>query len=171
LRPDLLFESLRGNIATRLSRVPDGGAIVVAQAALTRLGLSPGPMETLNTDVMLPQVAQGALAVECRADAGANLELLRPLEDSLTRQAVDAERAFLVSIGGACDLPVAGHARHTDRGELRLDGLLAAPDGSSLIRRSASASPAEGAALGQEVAELVLAGGGRQLLAALANGQ
>lgn len=167
LRPDLEFQSLRGNIATRLSRIPEGGAIVVAQAALTRLGLSPEPAEALSIDVMLPQVAQGAIAVECRADHGANLELLAPLQHRPTRQAVDAERAFLVSIGGACDLPVAGHARHTDAGELHLEGLLAASDGSSLIRDGGSGRPEEAAALGRKVAERVLTAGGRELLAAL----
>jgi len=168
LRPDLVFHSLRGNIATRLSRVPEGGAVVVAQAALSRLDLSPEPMETLGLDVMLPQVAQGALAIECGANDRASLELLRPLEDPASRQAVDAERAFLFSIGGACDLPVAGHARPADGGELRLDGLLAALDGSALVRCTSSARPEEAAALGEAVAEMVLDGGGRELLAARA---
>ncbi len=168
LRPDLSFQSLRGNIATRLSRVPEGGAIVVAQAALTRLALAPEPGETLGTDKMLPQVAQGALAVECRSDNGAIVELLEPLEDIEARQAVDAERAFLVTIGGACDLPVAGYARRTEDGDLRLEGLVASPDGRSLIRQGASGRPEDAATLGKQVAELVLAGGGEQLLAALA---
>ena len=110
LRPDLKFQSLRGNIGTRLSRVPEGGAIVVAWAALSRLGLTPEPMEVLGTDKMLPQVAQGALAIECRADDVAQLELLAPVNDRAARQAVDAERAFLATVGGACDLPVAGYA-------------------------------------------------------------
>ncbi len=166
LRPDLKFQSLRGNIETRLSRVPEDGAIVMALAALTRLGLAPEPMETLALDVMLPQVAQGALAVECRADDEATLELLAPLEDLGSRRAVDAERAFLVSVGGACDLPVAGHARPADGGELRFDGLLAAPDGSALVRAGSTARPEDAAALGQAVAEMVLADGGRELLAA-----
>jgi hydroxymethylbilane synthase len=166
LRPDLKFQSLRGNIETRLSRVPEDGAIVMALAALTRLGLAPKPMETLALDVMLPQVAQGALAVECRADDEATLELLAPLEDLASRRAVDAERAFLVSVGGACDLPVAGHARPADGGELRFDGLLAAPDGSALVRAGSTARPEDAAALGQAVAEMVLADGGRELLAA-----
>jgi hydroxymethylbilane synthase len=165
LRPDLTFHSLRGNIETRLARVPEGGAIVVAQAALTRLELAPEPMEAMGIDVMLPQVAQGALAVECRSDDATGRDLLAPLEDPVARQSVDAERAFLVTIGGACDLPVAGHARLTAGGELRLDGLLAAPDGSSLVRCAASARPDEAAVLGQRVAEMVLAGGGRELLA------
>ena len=165
LRPDLTFHSLRGNIETRLARIPEGGAIVVAQAALTRLELAPEPMEAMGIDVMLPQVAQGALAVECRSDDATGRDLLAPLEDPVARQSVDAERAFLVTIGGACDLPVAGHARLTAGGELRLDGLLAAPDGSSLVRCAASARPDEAAVLGQRVAEMVLAGGGRELLA------
>jgi hydroxymethylbilane synthase len=168
LRPDLSFQSLRGNIATRLARVPEGGAIVVAQAALTRLALSPEPMETLGTDTMLPQVAQGALAVECRSDNVATLELLEPIDDLRARQAVDAERAFLATIGGACDLPVAGHARRTEGGDLRLEGLLASPDGRSLVRQGAAGRPEDAAELGKQVAEMVLASGGQELLVALA---
>jgi hydroxymethylbilane synthase len=166
LRPDLSFHSLRGNIATRLSRVPEGGAVVVAQAALLRLGLSPEPMEILGIDVMLPQVAQGALAVECRSDDTASRELLAPLQHVVSRRAVDAERTFLETIGGACDLPVAGYARQMDSGELRLDGLLAALDGSALVRCSSCARLEDADALGHKVAELVIAGGGRELLAA-----
>ena len=168
LRPDLSFHSLRGNIATRLSRVPEGGAVVVAQAALLRLGLSPEPMEILGIDVMLPQVAQGALAVECRADDTLSRELLAPLEHAVSRQAVDAERAFLATIGGACDLPVAGYARQTDSGELCLDGLLAALDGSALVRYGFCGPPDDADALGRKVAGLVIAGGGQELLAARA---
>jgi hydroxymethylbilane synthase len=171
LRPDLTFQSLRGNIATRLSRVPAGGAIVVARAALLRLGLSPEPMEILGTDAMLPQVAQGALAIECRQDDAAHLELLDVVNDVGSRQAVDAERAFLASVGGACDLPVAGHATHNSDGELRLDGLLAAADGSAMVRYGSSGSPAEAVALGRHVAEVILAKGGRELLAARTAGQ
>lgn len=165
LRPDLRFQSLRGNIETRLSRVPEGGAIVVAQAALSRLGLAPEPMEILSTDLMLPQVAQGALAIECRSDDTAHLELLGPVNDPASRQAVDAERSFLATVGGACDLPVAGHATPTSAGGLRLDGLLAAPDGRAVVRYGATGRPEKAAELGREVAEIVLANGGRELLA------
>jgi hydroxymethylbilane synthase len=168
LRPDLTFQSLRGNIATRLSGLPAGGAVVVAQAALLRLGLSPAPMETLGIDKMLPQVAQGALAVECRVDDDTGLGLLRRIEDPGSRLAVDAERAFLATIGGTCDLPVAGHARQTSDDRLHLEGLLAAPDGSSLVRCRSSARPEDAVALGREVAAMVLAGGGQELLAASA---
>ncbi len=125
-----MFQSLRGNIGTRLSRVPEGGAIVVAGAALSRLGLTPEPMEVLGTDVMLPQVAQGALAIECRADDVTHLELLRPLNDRAARQAVDAERAFLATGGwrpGHSAGAPALRRRHERRGSLHLEGLLAAP--------------------------------------------
>jgi hydroxymethylbilane synthase len=166
VRPDLCFQSLRGNIATRLSRIPPGGAIVMALAALERLGLRPEPMEVLGTDIMLPQVAQGAIAVECRADDDATLDLVTAINHVGTAQAVEAERAFLATVGGACDLPVAGHATVGAGAMLLLEGLLAAPDGHEIVRRQASGPPGAAAALGREVAGLVLAGGGRALLAA-----
>ena len=166
LRPDLAFVSLRGNISTRLARVPQGGAVVVAMAALDRLGLAPTPMEALNVHVMVPQVAQGALAVECRSDDSATCELVKPLDEPRSRRCVDAERSFLASIGGACDLPVAGYATTTPDGRLQLEGLLAAPDGSALVRRKAIGPVGDGARLGAEVAQMVLDAGGRDLLAA-----
>jgi len=165
LRPDLRFESLRGNISTRLARVPPGGAVVVAMAALTRLGLDPTPMDVLSVEVMVPQVAQGALAVECRLDDVASLDLLRPLNEPSSRCCVDTERSFLAAIGGACDLPVAGHATATPEGRLHLEGLLAAPDGSAVVRRRATGPWSDGTRLGAEVAEMVLAAGGRALMA------
>lgn len=166
LRPDLRFQSLRGNIGTRLTRVPAGGAIVVAMAALERLDLAPEPMDVLAPRVMLPQVAQGVIAVECRGDDGATAALLGALEHPGTRRAVDAERSFLATIGGACDLPVAGYATERRGGGIQLEGLLAAPDGTVVVRRSAGRDDGDSAALGREVAGLVLDGGGADLLAA-----
>jgi hydroxymethylbilane synthase len=171
VRPDLCFQSLRGNIATRLSRIPPGGAIVMALAALERLGLRPEPMDVLGTDIMLPQVAQGAIAVECRADDHATVDLMRAIHHAETGLAVEAERSFLSTVGGACDLPVGGHATHEADGMLRLEGLLAAPDGRQIVRRQASGRRGEATALGREVADLVLAGGGRELLAAYRDGR
>jgi hydroxymethylbilane synthase len=166
LRPDLKFQSLRGNIGTRLARVPPGGAIVVAVAALTRLGVEPDTLHVLESDVMLPQVGQGAIAVECRADDGTSLRLLEPLDQVAVRRAVDAERAFLAAVGGACDLPVAGHARFGAEGELRMEGLVAAPDGTVVVRRGAAGPPECATELGREVADMVLTAGGRALLEA-----
>jgi hydroxymethylbilane synthase len=110
LRPDLVFVELRGNMATRLSKVPDGGSIVVASVALERLGLGDHIVERFPVDVLVPQVGQGALAVECRADDQATAALLAPIEDAASRRRVDAERAFLAELGGDCDLPAGAHA-------------------------------------------------------------
>jgi hydroxymethylbilane synthase len=132
-RPDLRFVELRGNMATRLSKVPEGGAVVAAYAALVRLGWADRAAEVLDTEVMLPQVAQGALAVECRAGDDRTLDRVAAIEDAEARAAVDAERAFLAAIGSGCDLPVGALATSTPLG-LRLRGLLAAEDGSWLVR-------------------------------------
>ncbi|HET9060910.1 MAG TPA: hydroxymethylbilane synthase [Acidimicrobiales bacterium] len=164
-RPDLDFVSLRGNIATRLRRVPPGGAIVVAKAALDRLGLSPGLCETLDAQVMLPQVSQGVIAVECREGDQAVAALLAAIDDEDVRAAAETERGFLAAIGGACDLPVAAHAI-VNGTSVHIEGLLASPDGKTVVRRSGEGGVSRRADLGRSVAEAVLAGGGRELLAA-----
>jgi len=121
LRPDLGFVDLRGNIHTRLGKVPPGGAVVVAMAALRRLGLEAEAAEALPVDVMVPQVGQGALAVECRADDAATSERLRAVEHAASRLAVDVERAFLAELGEGCDLPVGAHVRPQGGGGLAVD--------------------------------------------------
>ena len=171
LRPGLVFESLRGSIATRLGRVPPGGAVVVAMAALERLGLSPLPMEVLATEVMLPQVAQGAIAVECRDGDGEVLGLVEAADHPPTRVAVEAERAFLASIGGGYDLPVGALAVLRAGERLYLEGLLAAPDGNVVVRCSGEGLVSDRVELGRQVAEAVLAGGGQELLTAYLRGR
>jgi hydroxymethylbilane synthase len=109
-----VFTELRGNMASRLSKVPEGGAIVVAAVALQRLQLADHLSEVLSVDEIVPQVGQGALAIECRADDEPVLELLRYIEHGPTRRRVDAERAFLVELGGDCDLPAGAHATFVD---------------------------------------------------------
>ena len=132
-RPDLRFEPLRGNIATRLARTADVDAVVVAQAALDRLGLVPDVVDPLDPGVLLPQVAQGALAVECRADDATTAALLSGIENSTARLAVDAERGFLAELGSGCDLPVAAHARVLDDGSVGLTGAISSPEGDTLL--------------------------------------
>jgi hydroxymethylbilane synthase len=124
LRPDLRFAPLRGNIATRLARVGELDAIVGAVAALTRLGERDRISEAFDPDVFVPQVAQGALAVECRADDAATRERLAAIDDADAHRCVLAERAFLAELGGGCDAPVGAHARLVD-GEIRLVGFYA----------------------------------------------
>ncbi|MGH9286121.1 MAG: hydroxymethylbilane synthase, partial [Acidimicrobiales bacterium] len=134
-RPDLTFAGLRGNIATRLAQVGRVDAVLVALAALHRLGYEPS--DVLDPSVMLPQVGQGALAVECRADDEATRALLATIEHRPTRRAVDAERAFLSRLGGGCDLPVGGFATIAGNGMVELTGVLASNDGRVVMRHAA----------------------------------
>jgi hydroxymethylbilane synthase len=134
LRPDLTFGGLRGNIETRLAAAGRFDAIVVAYAALRRLGRTAAVAEVLDPSVMLPQVAQGALAVECRVGDERVRSLLAPIEHWPTRRAVDAERAFLAELGGGCDRPVGAFATVDDDGRVHLDALVASGDGRILFR-------------------------------------
>ncbi len=115
LLPDLTYTDLRGNLGTRLAAVGrrDVSAVVVAKAAADRLGWEPPDgvaTEVLDQLVMVPQVGQGALAVECRTDDAATRALLAAIDDAEVRRAVSAERAYLAELGGSCTLPVGAHA-------------------------------------------------------------
>ena len=124
LRPDLKVVGLRGNIATRLDRVGELDAIVGAVAALTRLDLADRIAEAFDPEVFVPQVAQGALAVECRADDEATQQRLAAIDDDEAHACVRAERAFLAALGGGCDAPVGAYATRRD-GVIRLVGFYA----------------------------------------------
>ncbi|MBW3556359.1 MAG: hydroxymethylbilane synthase [Actinobacteria bacterium] len=164
LRPDLCFSGLRGNIETRLDRARGYDAVVIAAAALDRLGRFDAPATVVDPPLLLPQVGQGALAVECRADDAWVQVALRAVEHAASRAAVDAERAFLAHLGGGCDLPVGALASVDPAGQIHLEGLLASYDGRIVLRRSL-AGP-DPAALGAELAtELLDRAGGRALLA------
>jgi hydroxymethylbilane synthase len=157
MRPDLRFEGLRGNIATRLACAErdDIAAVVMAAAALDRLGLSGRIAERLDPDVMLPQVGQGALAVECRAGDTDTRCLLDRIEHSPSRRVVDAERGFLAELGGDCSVPAAAHA--TIAGDrLRVRGLVASADGGTVVRHELAGPASSGAALGRSVARQLL---------------
>jgi hydroxymethylbilane synthase len=158
LRPDLTFADLRGNIGTRLEKATQFAAVVVAAAALDRLGLADRAAEVLDAEVFVPQVAQGALAIECRAGEEASV---MALDHADTRRAVEAERAWLATIGGGCDLPVGAHAV-VDGDDVRLTAVLASLDGRVVLRAS-DAGP-DPAALGAALAAQMLDRGGRWLL-------
>jgi hydroxymethylbilane synthase len=153
-RPDLVFVDLRGNMATRLTKVPAGGAVVVALAALHRLGWTDRVAQVLGPGVMLPQVAQGALAVECRVGDEEARARLEPLEDRAARRAVDAERAFLAELGSGCDLPVASLATVEADGDVSVAGLVASLDGATVVRGADRGS--DGAAVGRRLARHLL---------------
>ena len=109
-RPDLGFAELRGNIHTRLERVPDGGAVVVAIAALEILGLTDRIAERLDPAEFVPAVGQGCVAVECRRDDDRIRSALARIDHAGTRREVTIERAFLAELGSGCSLPVGAHA-------------------------------------------------------------
>ena len=162
LRPDLTFTELRGNMATRLAKVDDGLVVVAAAAALERLGLELERVEQLSPSVMLPQVGQGALLVECRSDDEQTKSSLAAIDDEQTRGCVAAERAFLHRLGGDCSLPVGAYATRMDRAGLELTAMIASLDGHALLRHRLIGS--DPSVLGAEVATELMASGGEGLL-------
>jgi hydroxymethylbilane synthase len=178
LRPDLTFGELRGNIPTRLERAVDFDAVVVAAAALDRLGIADRATERLEPSTLLPQVGQGALAIECRADDADTLAALAEIDDAAAHAEVRAERAFLNQLGGGCTLPCGALARAVrgseagsgsgedgSAGVLVLDVLLASLDGQIVLRAQGRGTDADPEALGLEVAHRLLdEQGGRVIL-------
>lgn len=138
-RPGMRFSPLRGAIATRLEKAAQFDAIVVAYAALERLGIPERAAEVLEPEVMLPQVGQGALAVESRLDAVEVYDVLAAIDHVPTRRVLDAERAFLAELGGDCDLPAGAHAVIVNDDVVRVDAMVASLDGMALLRERVEA--------------------------------
>jgi hydroxymethylbilane synthase len=177
LRPDLTFTGLRGNLARRLAGVGSGGtaAVVAAKAAIDRLEwVAPAGVETevLSVGTMVPQVGQGALAVECRPDDEGVLTALGAIDDPAVAPLVRAERAYLAELGGGCTQPVGAHAVWAAAGtphrperlpaEIRLEAMMASGDGWIVLRHTATGPEPEG--LGRAVARYLLDdAGGRDL--------
>ncbi len=155
LRPDLGFVGLRGNMARRLERVEDGTvvAVVAAAAALDRLGWQHRIAERLSPTQCLPQVGQGAIALECRSGDERCRALLEQLDAPEDHRALDAERAFLQALGAGCTLPAGALARHAPGGDgrLELEGMLASGDGRVVVRARLSGDDPQ--ALGRALAQ------------------
>lgn len=179
-RPDLQVLPLRGNIDTRLRRVAEGAfdAVVIALAGLRRLYRDPeqGGVGRLGLDLRavalepgecLPAPAQGALAVECRADDAGTLGMLERLDHRPTRLAVRAERAFLATVGGGCLAPVGALAR-LHGPELELAGMLADPVRRQLLRQTEHAPADDPEVAAERLAERMRSRGGDRILAAIA---
>jgi hydroxymethylbilane synthase len=165
-RPDLRFGSLRGNIETRLEKASGFDAVVIALCALERLGLTNHVAEVLDAGVMLPQVGQGALAVECRSDDDELLGALAAIEHLSSRYAVDAERAFLAELGGGCDVPCGAHATVAGGDTIALDAVLASVEGTTVLRAHVEGD--DRFAVGRRAAtQLLDTEGGRALLEVL----
>jgi hydroxymethylbilane synthase len=171
----LEIRPLRGNLDTRLNRVSNGDldGIVVARAGLARIGRLDDVTETLEPVQMLPAPAQGALAVECRADDTGLAALLAELDDADTRAAVTAERALLAELEAGCSAPVGAIAEVVESidedgrvfEEVSLRGCVAALDGSDVIRASGIGDPGRARELGLSVAAELFELGARDLLA------
>ena len=157
-RPDLRLTEIRGNIDTRLKKLTDDknlDAIILASAGLDRLGWGDRITERLDWTVCMPAVAQGALAIETRRDDDRTIAAVHRINHTTTRQAVLGERAFLRCTGGGCHTPIGAWGRKQGT-MLRLDGILAAPDGSWMVRDSVSGAPEEAETLGRQLADLIL---------------
>jgi hydroxymethylbilane synthase len=166
--PHLRIKELRGNVDTRLRKLDDGeyDAIILAAAGLSRLGFAHRISHRIRPGEMLPAVGQGALAIEIRAADHRAHDFIAPLDHGPTRIACTAERALLRALGGGCQLPIAAHAVvHEDH--LRLDGLVAAPSGETLIRAGVRGKASEATPLGQALAERLIERGANSLLAGL----
>jgi len=165
LRPDLVIESLRGNLDTRVRKLLEGqfDAIVVATAGLNRLKLSAPKMEILGPPRFLPAVAQGALGIEFRRDRPEMAELLAFLNHPATAAQVAAERGFLTGLDGGCQVPIAAWSQLEGQ-SVTLTGFVAGVNGENPIRLSATGSVDTAWELGAKLADQVLAAGGRAIL-------
>jgi hydroxymethylbilane synthase len=164
-RPDLEIISLRGNVNTRLAKLDAGeyDAIILAAAGLIRLEMADRITQTLDPDISLPAVGQGAVGIECRADDDETLALLQPLDHAPTHVRVTAERAMNAALEGGCQVPIAGFAEiHGDA--LHLRGIVGSPDGSRMLRQEITGPVREASQLGDELARQLLEQGAGEIL-------
>lgn len=165
LRHDVVVRDLRGNVDTRIRKLDEGqyDAVILASAGLVRLGLQERISARIEITEMLPAVGQGAIAIETKSDNEFAVERVARLDHHETRIACLAERAFLRGLGGGCQFPIAAHAI-LDNDLLKLDGLVAKPDGSEILRGSLSGSPHDPEALGSSLASELMARGAGSIL-------
>jgi len=165
LRPDLTLLDLRGNVNTRLGKLDAGDydAIILACAGLDRLGLGERIRTRLTAPQWLPAPAQGAIAVECRANDAATAALLDPLTDAATLRCVSAERAMNRRLHGSCTVPIAGYCMEVERG-LALWGLVGDAATGRLVRADAVGLLDQPQELGEHVAAMLLERGAGEML-------
>lgn len=166
--PHLNIQPLRGNVQTRLRKLDEGqyAAIILAAAGLKRLGLGDRIRALISSDDSLPAVGQGALGIECRADRADLVQTLAPLHHADTAACVLAERAMSRRLAGSCQVPLGGFVEVV-AGRLRMRGFVATPDGSRMLRAEQNGDMDAPEALGNAVADALLAQGAGEILAAL----
>ena len=160
-RPDLTVVEFRGNVQTRLKKLEDGVAACtfLAMAGLNRLDMSHVANSAIDTEQMLPAVAQGAIGIERRANDESTAAMLSAIHDTPTGQRLAAERAFLAELDGSCETPIAGLAE-LNGSQLRLRGEVLRPDGSEAIGEDVTGPIESGAEMGREMARKLLAQAG-----------
>lgn len=158
-RPDLEVASIRGNVETRISKVMSGeyDATVLALAGMERLGRAAEATQIFGFEEMLPAPAQGALAVECRADDERSVTLARAIDDAELRNIVTAERVFLATLEAGCSFPAAAYAEHFGS-TIKLHGLVA--HGGRVVRSKIGGPRETAAGLGRELAEELIRSSG-----------
>ena len=164
-RSDLVIKDLRGNVDTRVRKLDEGqyDALILASAGLIRLGLKDRISTAIETQEMLPAVGQGAIAIETRSDDEISVAATAKLNHLETALACRAERAFLRGLGGGCQFPIAAHA--VVEGELlKLEGLVARPDGSVFIRDQLSGTFDHVEEIGSALAQKLLERGAGEIL-------
>lgn len=184
LRPDIKIEPLRGNLDTRLRKLDEGkfDAIILAVAGVKRLGIEKRITEILNPDIILPAIGQGALGIEARINDERINELLRPLNDHETRICISGERAFLKTLGGGCQVPIAAYARilweepdnhrtestgilsSNNKGLLLIDGFVGSLRGDKIIKERIEGTPDKAEEIGIQLAERLLSKGAKEIL-------
>jgi hydroxymethylbilane synthase len=163
IRSDLVVHPLRGNVDTRLRKLESGeyDAIILASAGLRRLGRTERVRQILSVDLMCPAAGQGALGIETRAGDEAVRDALAFLDDASARAETACERALLGRLGGGCQVPIGANAKFNE-GSLHLEAVVASPDGTLLLRASATGS--DPSQLGEEVGADLLGRGGDKIL-------
>ena len=166
-RKDLEIIEMHGNVGTRLRKLAGGeyDAIVLAAAGLIRLGLVGHATEFLSPEIVLPAIGQGALAIQSREDDHAVRSLVSNLNHIESRMAVDAERAFARRLEATCQVPIAAFARVESKA-LRIDGMVADPNGRVVIRDGLVSSDLEPTKVGERLAEILLSRGAETVLEA-----
>ncbi|MFS1513931.1 hydroxymethylbilane synthase [Chengkuizengella sp. SCS-71B] len=166
-RPDFEIKFIRGNIGTRINKLNDGeyDAIILATAGLNRVGWQDKITEYIPTELCIPAVGQGALGIECRGDDEFIIKLLSLYNDKKTAKTVRAERAFLATLNGSCQIPVAAHAilqHEGDKADIQLYGLVGSPDGETVIKDQITGNDPE--KLGVQLAQILIDRGANRIL-------
>jgi hydroxymethylbilane synthase len=163
LRPDLQILPLRGNVDTRLRKLESGDydAIILAAAGLNRLGKTQLVRQVIPVEIMTPAAGQGALGIEIRNGDSVTRALITFLDDAAARATTTCERSLLGKLGGGCQVPIGAFAE-VNAGRIRLNALVAHPDGSKVLRETREGD--DPVRLGREVGETLLRRGGDVIL-------